>query len=71
MMIGIVLEGRLRAGSRAALRQTKSKSVWHSARNGSIAHILQGGEKSPVSYGGLFRRPEKSGRGERWKGGVS
>jgi hypothetical protein len=61
MIIGIVLEERLRAGSRAALRQTKSKSVWHSARNGSIAHILQGGEKAPWPFGGLFRRLKKAG----------
>jgi hypothetical protein len=64
MIIGIVLEERLRAGSRAALRQTKSKSVWHSARNGSIAHILQGGEKAPWLFGGLFRRLKKRERRE-------
>ena len=45
-----------------ALRQTKS--VWHSARNGPIAHILLGGEKVPWPIGGLFRRPEKRERRE-------
>jgi len=71
MIIGIVLEERLRAGSRAALRQTKSKSVWRSAHNGSIAHILQGGEKAHWPLGGAFSPPKKSGREQRWKSALS
>lgn len=39
----------------------QTKSVWHTARNGPIAHILLGGEKVPWPIGGLFRRPEKAG----------
>ncbi len=50
---------RLQAGGRAVVRQTKS--VWHTTRNSPIARILQGGEKVPGLFGGLFRRPKKAG----------
>ncbi len=50
--------------------QRQTKSVWHSARNGPIAHILLRAEKPPVLYGGLFRRLTKSARREV-AGGVS
>jgi hypothetical protein len=53
-----------------ALRQTKSKSVWHSARTDPIARILKGGEKSPWPFGGLFPRLEKAGEERDGKGGV-
>jgi hypothetical protein len=58
--ITVLLQERLRAECSAAPRQTES--VWHSARDGPIARILQGGEKSPWPLGGLFRRLEKRER---------